>query len=65
MTSVIECLNQVLPPLLVVHCQGRNGVLESPTGTGKTLCLLCATLAWLEHRKSKLHVSSFSSGVRR
>ena len=38
MTSVIKALNE-----------GQNGLLQSPTGTGKTLSLLCATLAWLRH----------------
>ncbi|XP_054168203.1 regulator of telomere elongation helicase 1 homolog, partial [Oppia nitens] len=40
MKSVISCLHQ--------KC---NGLLESPTGTGKTLCLLCSTLGWLDSQR--------------
>lgn len=36
MEKVITCLNKKV-----------NGMLESPTGTGKTMSLLCSSLAWL------------------
>ncbi|XP_039591030.1 regulator of telomere elongation helicase 1 isoform X2 [Polypterus senegalus] len=43
MSKVMECLQKEV-----------NGILESPTGTGKTLCLLCSTLAWREHFKDSI-----------
>lgn len=43
MEKVIDCL------------QARaHGMLESPTGTGKTLSLLCSSLAWLTVKKAQM-----------
>lgn len=46
-TCQVDYISRVLTSL---H-NGTNALLESPTGTGKTLSLLCATLAWVKHKR--------------
>ncbi|XP_069739809.1 regulator of telomere elongation helicase 1 isoform X2 [Narcine bancroftii] len=49
MSKVIECLQKKI-----------NGILESPTGTGKTLSLLCASLAWRQHLRDSISVNKIA-----
>ncbi|CAL9703723.1 unnamed protein product [Knipowitschia caucasica] len=53
MNRVIECLQKK-----------QNGVLESPTGTGKTLCLLCAALGWRDNFKDTISARKISERLK-
>ncbi|XP_011338584.1 regulator of telomere elongation helicase 1 homolog isoform X2 [Ooceraea biroi] len=52
MKKVIECLQN-----------NQHGVLESPTGTGKTLNLLCSSLSWLLTKKAQLQAQVITGAI--
>lgn len=45
----VAMMNKIMPAL----ANSENALIESPTGTGKTLSLLCSSLAWQKMARNK------------
>mmetsp|Transcript_10866 Transcript_10866/g.13742 ORF Transcript_10866/g.13742 Transcript_10866/m.13742 type:complete len:170 (+) Transcript_10866:102-611(+) len=58
------CQEKYMEKVLDALNNSENALLESPTGTGKTLCLLCSTLAWhMEQKGMSQHIGSDGGAV--
>lgn len=55
-----ECQITYMDKVIQALNHGKNALLESPTGTGKTLCLLCSSLAWQDVQKKQINVERIS-----
>ncbi|XP_032527100.1 Fanconi anemia group J protein-like isoform X2 [Danaus plexippus] len=49
-----RCQMVVMSKVIKAINEGQNCLLESPTGTGKTLALLCSSLAWQKREEERI-----------
>ncbi|CAJ1943060.1 unnamed protein product [Cylindrotheca closterium] len=54
------CQEDYMGKVLDALHRSENALLESPTGTGKTLCLLCSALAWQKEQARLLQQQTFA-----
>lgn len=55
-----EIQNQLMNAVYDCISEGKVGIFESPTGTGKSLSLICSTLSWLRDEQKKIFDSDVS-----
>lgn len=53
-----DCQKDYMTKVIDALQNSQNALLESPTGTGKTLCLLCASLAWQKEQRQTISNSN-------
>ncbi|CAH8531104.1 unnamed protein product [Schistosoma turkestanicum] len=59
-----DCQFEYMTKVLLSLNEGKHAILESPTGTGKTLCLLCASLAWLDKQANSIQSMPITMNVK-
>uniref|UniRef100_A0A915MII4 Helicase ATP-binding domain-containing protein n=1 Tax=Meloidogyne javanica TaxID=6303 RepID=A0A915MII4_MELJA len=58
-----ECQRDFMKKILETLQSRSNAALESPTGTGKTLSLLCSAIAWIQEYKEGLKPQTFANNT--